>query len=58
VRFQTLEAGAAAWAADLLEHAAQPRNIVSANRRVAASKFAIDHSARALFELYSDGSLA
>jgi glycosyltransferase involved in cell wall biosynthesis len=58
VRFQTLEAGAAAWAADLLEHAAQPRNIVGANRRVAASKFAIDHSARALFELYRDGSLA
>jgi hypothetical protein len=58
VRFQTLEAGEAEWAADLLEHAARPRNIVSANRRVAASKFAIDNSARALFELYSNGSLA
>ena len=57
VRFQKLEAGAAQWAADLLQLAAQHRNIPSANQRVAASDFAIENSAHALFQLYSEGAL-
>jgi glycosyltransferase involved in cell wall biosynthesis len=58
VRFLDLEAGAAEWAAVLLECAAQPRNIAEANRRVAASTFAIDNSAGALFKLYSEGVIS
>lgn len=58
VRFQKLEVGEEQWAADLLHLAAQPRNIPRANERVAASAFAIDNSASALFKLYSEGSLA
>ena len=58
VRFQKVEAGEAAWAADLLKLATQDRNIPAANQRVAASLFAIENSARALFQLYSKGSLA
>jgi glycosyltransferase involved in cell wall biosynthesis len=58
VRFQKVEAGEAAWAADLLQLAAQPRDILGANQRVAASAFSIDRSARALLKLYSQGNLA
>jgi len=58
VRFQKVEAGEAAWAADLLQLAVQHRNIPAANERVATSFFAIENSARALFQLYSKGSLA
>jgi len=58
VRFQEVEAGEAKWAADLLELAAQPRNIPGANQRVAASPFAIENSAAALFKLYSNGAAA
>ena len=57
VRFQKLDAGEAQWAADLLELAAQPRNMSDANRRVAASAFAIDNSSRALLRLYTKGDL-
>lgn len=57
VRFQQLEAGEAQWAADLLQHAARPQNICSANERVAASAFAVENSAKALLRLYSDGFL-
>ena len=56
VRFQKVEAGEAAWAADLLQLAARPRNILGANQRVAASAFSIDSSARALLRLYSEGT--
>jgi glycosyltransferase involved in cell wall biosynthesis len=58
VRFQKVEAGEAAWAADLLQLAMQRRNIPAANERVAASLFAIENSASALFQLYSKGSLS
>jgi glycosyltransferase involved in cell wall biosynthesis len=58
VRFQRVEAGEAAWAADLLQLAIQHRNIPAANQRVAASFFAIEKSARALFQLYSKGFVA
>jgi glycosyltransferase involved in cell wall biosynthesis len=58
VRFQKVEEGEAAWAANLHQLAMQHRNIPAANQRVAASFFAIENSARALFQLYSKGSLA
>lgn len=55
VRFEPLHRTAAEWAAALLQHASQPRNIVVANQRVAASPFAIENSANALIELYKEG---
>jgi glycosyltransferase involved in cell wall biosynthesis len=58
VHFQKVEAGEAAWAADLLRLAAQRQNISDANQRVAASGFSIDKSACALLALYSQGTLA
>ena len=58
VRFQKVEAGEAAWADDLLQLAAQPRNIRGANQRVAASAFSIDSSSRALLRLYGEGTLS
>jgi glycosyltransferase EpsF len=58
VRFEPLTRRPAEWAAALLEHATQPRDIAGANRRVAASPFAIENSARALIELYSQGPRA
>jgi glycosyltransferase involved in cell wall biosynthesis len=58
VRFQKVEAGEAAWAADLLQLAARPQNILGANQKVAASAFSIDSSTRALLRLYSKGTLS
>jgi glycosyltransferase involved in cell wall biosynthesis len=58
VVFQKLEAGAAQWAADLLQLAAQPKHVAEANQKVATSHFAIKHSAGALLQLYSSGLLA
>ena len=58
VRFKKVEAGEAAWAADLLQLAGQRQNSSEANQRVAASAFSIDRSARALLHLYSQGTLA
>jgi glycosyltransferase involved in cell wall biosynthesis len=58
VRFQKVEAGESAWAADLLQLAAQRTNISEANQKVAASAFSIDRSARALLQLYSQDTLA
>jgi glycosyltransferase involved in cell wall biosynthesis len=58
VRFKEVEAGEAVWAADLLQLAAQPRDILGANQKVAASAFSIDSSARALLRLYSEGTLS
>lgn len=58
VRFQKVEAGEAAWAADLLQLATQRQNSSEANQRVAASAFSIDRSAHALLQLYSRGTLA
>ena len=57
VRFQKVEAGEVAWAVDLLQLAAQRRDVPEANKRVAASAFSIDRSARALLQLYSQGIL-
>jgi glycosyltransferase EpsF len=53
VRFQKVEAGEGKWADDLLCQATQHRDILGANRRLAASAFAIKNSARALVKLYS-----
>jgi glycosyltransferase involved in cell wall biosynthesis len=58
VRFQKVEAGEAAWAAVLLQLAARPRNILEANKGVAASAFSIERSASALLRLYSEGTLS
>jgi glycosyltransferase involved in cell wall biosynthesis len=58
VVFKELEAGAAQWAADLLQLAAQPKHIAQANQQVAASHFAINYSAGALLKLYSQGLLS
>jgi glycosyltransferase EpsF len=58
VRFQKVEAGEAAWAADLLQLATRPQNIRGANQRVAASAFSIGSSAQALLRLYSEGTLS
>jgi glycosyltransferase involved in cell wall biosynthesis len=55
VRFESLERSVADWATALLEHAARPHDAVAANKRVAASPFAIGNSARAVIELYSQG---
>jgi glycosyltransferase involved in cell wall biosynthesis len=56
VRFKDVKAGAAAWADDLLEMAAQPREIRDANQRVAASAFSIENSSLALARLYRNGA--
>ena len=56
VRFKDVTAGAAAWADDLLEIAAMPRDIRCANQRVAASAFSIENSSLALARLYSNGA--
>jgi len=58
VRFQSLDAGHSIWAEDLLDLIARPPYVADANQRVAASAFAITHSAQALEELYSAGALA
>lgn len=55
VRFEPLARSTKEWAVALLEQAARPRDIAAANRRVAASPFAIENSARALIELYAQG---
>jgi glycosyltransferase EpsF len=57
VRFQALEAGVDHWASDVLELAGQHPDHAAANARVAASPFAIQHSARALLRLYTEGVL-
>lgn len=55
VRFEPLERGAAAWAAELLQHIKHPRDVAAANSRVAASPFSVENSARALIGLYGLG---
>src|ERR1700722_17909519 len=55
VRFKEVEEGEAAWADELLQLAGQPRDILGANQRVAASAFAIESSAQALVRLYRSG---
>jgi glycosyltransferase involved in cell wall biosynthesis len=55
MRFESLERGEAEWAAALLAHASQPRNVTSANRRVASSPFAVENSADALLKIYEHG---
>jgi len=57
VRFLGLDAGEEAWTKAVLECAYLPRHTTDANRRVAASPFAIDNSARALVALYENGEL-
>lgn len=59
VRFLSLEAGGEAWRDALLAMLDAPRpDAASANRQVAASPFAIAHSARRLADLYRTGALA
>jgi glycosyltransferase involved in cell wall biosynthesis len=57
VEFRDVEDGPGPWAAQLLRLIALPRDVASANRRVAASAFSIERSARNLFDLYSAGFL-
>ena len=57
VRFRVLAEGAESWADDLLELSAQPRDVQSANRMVAASPFSIANSAGAMARLYAKGQL-
>lgn len=57
VRFLELDAGAEAWREALTALVRAPRaDPLEANRRVAASPFAISHSARQLAELYRPGA--
>jgi glycosyltransferase involved in cell wall biosynthesis len=59
VRFLDLDAGPAAWRDELLALVRAPRvDAADANRRVAASPFAITHSARRLAELYRSNGAA
>ena len=59
VQFMRVEDGVPAWAKELLAIVNGPRPDPSmANRRVADSAFAIEHSAAALGRLYRDGVLA
>ena len=56
VRFLDVATGAAAWRDALLTVVRAPRvDAAEANRRVAASPFAVAHSARRLVELYRSG---
>ena len=56
VRFLAVATGAAAWRDALLAMVRAPRvDPTLANRRVAASPFAVAHSARSLTELYRSG---
>jgi glycosyltransferase involved in cell wall biosynthesis len=55
IRFVSLELGATEWAKILLAHAALPRDVAAANRSVAKSPFAIEHSAAALVQVYKEG---
>jgi glycosyltransferase involved in cell wall biosynthesis len=57
VSFQTLDADAEVWKDDLLDIINNRPNVADANERVAASRFAIAHSASALEELYRTGTL-
>jgi len=59
VTFEHLDAGLSVWADRLLGQVDAPRgDPIAANQRVAASPFAITHSAAALTRLYRDGVLA
>lgn len=57
VRFRDLADGAEAWSGELLALARLPRDAAAANARVAASDFAIAHSAARLARLYGAGQL-
>jgi glycosyltransferase involved in cell wall biosynthesis len=59
VRFLDLDAGVGVWRDELLATVRAPRvDAAQANRRVAASPFAIDRSAARLAELYRSGGAA
>ena len=55
VRFVSRDRGTQEWVSALTQAMAQPRDVAGANRLVAASPFAVENSARALYELYSKG---
>lgn len=57
VQFRDIAQGPQAWADAVLGLLQLPRDTVSANRRVAASAFAIENSAAALANLYRSGVL-
>ena len=57
VLFRDIALGPEQWAAEALRLMQMPRDSGQANRRVAASAFAIDNSAAALANLYRDGVL-
>jgi len=56
MRFKKIEAGVPEWIADLRDLIALPRNIVEANKRVAASPFTIEESSNRLIALYTDSA--
>jgi glycosyltransferase EpsF len=58
VHFKEVAEGAGQWAAELLRLAGQPRALSEANRKVAASPFAIGNSADALLTLYTSAGRA
>ena len=58
VEFRDIGVGSASWSDDVLRLANLPRDVESANRRVAESPFAIKNSTQCLAELYRTGSLA
>jgi len=58
VWFEKVEAGQTVWSADLLQIAARSKHILDANKRIAASAFSIENSARALLRLYGEGTLS
>jgi len=57
VQFLRVEDGEKQWATDLLRLVAGRGSVSDANQRVAASAFSIEHSAGALLQLYSQGTL-
>jgi glycosyltransferase involved in cell wall biosynthesis len=57
VEFRDVADGAAAWGDALLSLMERAGRVTDANARVAASAFAIEHSASALHRLYRHGTL-
>jgi glycosyltransferase involved in cell wall biosynthesis len=55
IQFKEVAEGAAQWAVELLRLSGRPRAVSEANKKVAASPFAIRNSADALLALYTSG---
>jgi glycosyltransferase involved in cell wall biosynthesis len=57
VKFLAIELGEERWATEVLRIIADVKRVPDANERVAASAFSIRHSADALLQLYTHGTL-